>query len=159
MLESMLEKPLIMRRTVVVWGAIFAVLSAFSLSAFSGCGPGRPVWERTQPISGTITYKGKPIGDAELNFFPEEKEFPETVRPKAKSTVDGKFTVWTYQQGDGAPVGSYKVTVIHNEVTVSKGTIVAKPNDLPPKYARLDSTDIILRIEPGQKELPPIDLK
>jgi len=56
-------------------------------------------------------------------------------------------------------VGSYKVTVIHNEVSVSKGTIVAKPNDLPAKYSRLDSTDIIVRIEPGQNELPPIDLK
>lgn len=154
MFKSQPEKRLNTRHKVVTWSAIFSVLSVFS-----GCGPSRPVWERTQPISGTITHKGKPIGDAELNFFPEEKEFPETVRPKAKSTADGRFAVWTYQQGDGAPVGSYKVTVIHNVVTVSKGTIVAKPNDLPAKYTRLDSTDIVVRIQPGQKEIPPIDLK
>jgi len=59
-LESTLEKQLIARRKLVAWSAIFSVLLVLG-----GCGPGKPVWERTIPVSGTITYKGKPISDAE----------------------------------------------------------------------------------------------
>jgi hypothetical protein len=128
-------------------------------SILCGCSGGKPVWEQTHPASGMVTYKGRPIVDAELIFFPEDKSFPETVRPKAKSTEGGKFIVWTYIQGDGAPEGSYKVTVVHNEVAISKDTIVAKPNDLPVKYSKLDSTDIVVKIAAGQNEIPAIDLK
>lgn len=129
------------------------------LPMLSGCSGGKSAWEKTHPASGVVTYKGKAIVDAELSFFPEDKAAPETVRPKAKSTEGGKFTVWTYAQGDGAPEGSYKVTVIHNEVAVSKDTIVAKPNDLPEKYSKLDSTDIVVKIAAGQNEIPKIELK
>ncbi len=134
-------------------------IAAAMLPMISGCSGGKAAWEKTHPVSGIITYKGKPIVDAELSFFPEDKTFPDTVRPKAKSAEGGKFTVWTYAQGDGAPEGSYKVTVIHNEVAVSKDTIVAKPNDLPAKYSRLDATDIVVKIVAGQNEIPTIELK
>lgn len=144
------------KRTLL--GLTLAV-SAAVLPVLSGCSGGKAAWEKTNPASGVITYKGKPIVDAELSFFPEDKTFPDTVRPKAKSTEGGKFTVWTYAQGDGAPEGSYKVTVVHNEVAVSKDTIVAKPNDLPVKYSKLDSTDIVVKIASGQNEIPSIDLK
>lgn len=144
------------KRTLL--GFILAVGAAV-LPTLSGCSGGKAAWEKTNPASGVITYKGKAIVDAELSFFPEDKTFPDTVRPKAKSTEGGKFIVWTYAQGDGAPEGSYKVTVIHNEVAVSKDTIVAKPNDLPEKYSKLDSTDIVVKIAAGQHEIPAIELK
>lgn len=129
------------------------------LPMLSGCSGGKSAWEKTHPASGVISYKGKPIVDAELSFFPEDKTAPDSVRPKAKSTEGGKFTVWTFAQGDGAPEGSYKVTVVHNEVAVSNDTIVAKPNDLPEKYSKVDSTDIIVKIAAGQNEIPKIELK
>ncbi|MEO8272338.1 MAG: hypothetical protein ABI557_21700 [Aureliella sp.] len=116
-------------------------------------------WETTHPAVGTVTLKGRPVANADLAFFPEDERFPTLVRPRAKSTEDGKFVVWTYAQGDGAPAGSYKVTVIHNEVGISKDTIVAKPNDLPKKYSNLQATDIVVNIEEGQNEIPPIDLR
>lgn len=134
-------------------------IGAAVLPMLSGCSGGKSAWEKTHPASGVITYKGKAIADADLSFFPEDKTAPDTVRPKAKSVKGGKFTVWTYAQGDGAPEGSYKVTVVHNEVAVSKDTIVAKPNDLPVKYSQLTSTDIIVKIAAGQNEIPTIDLK
>ena len=153
----MLLKTFIIRNNAVRllgWTAAF-----MAISIPCGCGRNKPVWEVTQPISGEITLRGKPIVDAELNFFPLDEDFPIAVRPKAKSTEEGKLSVWTYVKGDGLPVGSYKVTVIHNEVATSNGTIVAKPNDLPVKYSRFDSTDIVVHVVPGQTELPAIDLK
>ncbi len=132
-------------------GLLVAILLA-------GCAEQEP-WEATQPTVGTITLKGRPLANAELAFFPEDETVPTLVRPRAKSTEDGKFTVWTYAQGDGAPLGRYKVTVVHHEVGLSRGTIIAKPNDLPKKYAKLQTTDILVHVAEGQPELPSIELR
>jgi len=118
-----------------------------------GCFSSAQSWETTHPAVGVITFKGRPVSNAEISFFPVDESFPDTVRPKAKSTEDGKFVVWTYAQGDGAPSGVYKVTAVHHEVAVSKGTIVAKPNDLPPKLASRDTTTLEVRIEEGKNEI------
>lgn len=133
-------------------------LAVAILSTVTGCSS-KPEWEITHPIEGVVTFKGKPIANAEIAFFPQDSSVPDRVRPKAKSTEGGKFMVWTYARGDGAPEGSYKVTVVHNEVAISKDTIVVKPNDLPMKYSRLESTDLVVRIAAGQREIPTLDLK
>ncbi len=127
------------------------ILSSVLLAA--GCTP-RNAWENTHPAAGTIQFKGKPLENAEITLFPSDPAFPESVRPRARSTADGKFVLWTYQEGDGVPAGTYKATVVHNEVIVSKDTVVAKPNDLPPKYSRRDSTDLEVTIVAGNNEIP-----
>jgi hypothetical protein len=127
--------------------------------AVSGCGKAKEPWETTHPVSGLVTFKGKPVADAELSFFPEDKSYPETVRPRAKSGPDGKFSVWTYEQGDGAPAGRYKVTAVHFEVGLSKDTVITKPNDLPAKYSRLETTDLVVEIKGEESELPAINLQ
>jgi len=111
------------------------------------------------PANGQVTFKGRPISDAELTFFPEDKSYPDSVRPKAKTTADGTFVAWTNAQGDGVPAGNYKVTIVHNEVSVSKDTIVAKPNDLPIEYSKRDTTDIQVQIASGKNAIPAIALK
>jgi len=111
------------------------------------------------PTTGQVTFKGRPISDVELSFFPEDESFPDSVRPRAKTKEDGSFVAWTHVQGDGLPVGSYKVTLIHNAVALSKGTIVAKPNDLPGKYSMRDTTDIRVQINAGKNEISTIELK
>lgn len=135
------------------------LLLAFGCALCLGCGSGKSGWEITHPVSGGIKFKGSPLADAELALFPEGNDVPESVRPKAKSTAGGKFVVWTYAPDDGAPAGKYKVTVVHQEVAVSKDTIVTKPNKLPPKYSRRDLTDLTVTISAGNNELPVIDLK
>ncbi|XZE42913.1 hypothetical protein SH467x_002453 [Pirellulaceae bacterium SH467] len=116
-------------------------------------------WEKTYPVSGVVQYKGKPVPGAELAFFPVDASFPDEVRPKAKSNPAGSFDIWTYVQSDGIPAGKYRVTVVQHEVSVSKGTIVAKPNALPSKYATLDKTDLQIEIQPNANGSIAIDLK
>lgn len=135
-----------------------AFLLPFGLTVFSGCAPGNP-WDATHPVSGSIEYKGKSIENAELTLFTLDQSAPDTVRPKGKTGADGKFVLGTYTQNDGAPIGKYKVTVVRNEISVSRDTIVAKPNDLPQKYANLSSTDLEVEITAGQNELPAIILR
>ena len=130
-----------------------------AILSFTGCFSSPKPWEITHPASGTVELKGKPIENAELTLFPVDTNVPESVRPRAKSTTGGKFVLGTYSQSDGAPVGKYKVTLVRNDVSVSKDTIVAKPNDLPPKYSSVSTTDIVLEIAEGNNELPAIVLK
>ena len=119
----------------------------------TGC-QSRNSWEVTQPASGTVVFKGKPIENAEINLFPVDPAAPELVRPRGRTTADGKFVLWTYKEGDGVPVGKYKATIVHNAVSVSKDTVVAKPNDLPVKYSKRDSTDLEVTIIEGKNEIP-----
>lgn len=129
-----------------------------TVALLCGCGKNNP-WEKAYPAKGTVTYKGKPVKDAELLFFPVDEKAPEAVRPWAKSNEKGEFTLSTYNNGDGAPAGSYKVTVVHHEVVLSGGSLGSKPNDLPKKYATQATTDLKVDIGQGETTIHPLELK
>jgi len=139
-------------RLIMLLGVSWALL-------LSGCGKQKQTWETVYPARGTVTYKGQPVANAEIAFFPQDDSMPETIRPRAKTTEDGEFVVWTYQQGDGAPAGNYKVTVVHHNIVEVRDVLVTRPNDLPPKYARLQTTDLVAEIGEGETELPPFELQ
>ena len=70
-----------------------------------GCGgPSRPA---TVPVSGRVTYQGKPVPLGQIMFHPEKG------RP-AMGTIgaDGSYRLTTFQTpGDGATPGRYRVTI------------------------------------------------
>ncbi|MGV2332829.1 MAG UNVERIFIED_CONTAM: hypothetical protein LVR18_01365 [Planctomycetaceae bacterium] len=123
----------------------------------AGCSE-QPMWEVTHPSKGSLSFRGKPVADADIVLFPEDPTWPETVRPRARTNADGTFEVWTWEKGDGAPAGTYKVTLVHREVALSKDAVVAKPNDLPPKYERHVTSDISITIVPGENQIPAFSL-
>lgn len=134
------------------------VQGLFVVGVFCGCGGASP-WEKVYPAKGQVTHKGKAVKDAELLFFPVDATAPEAVRPWAKSGENGEFTLSTYNNGDGAPAGKYKVTVVHHEIVVSKGAMGTKPNDLPKKYASSETTDLVVDVGTSETTLPPLELK
>lgn len=141
-------------------GLHFLFTAAVGVAAtvgLSGCSE-QPTWQVPHPATGTLTFRGKPVANADIVLFPEDPTWPETVRPRARTNDDGSFEIWTWEQGDGAPAGSYKVTAVHYEVAISKDAVVAKPNDLPPKYERHQTTDLSITIVPGQNQLPAFSL-
>lgn len=139
------------RRKTLVIGLLMGVICG-------GCGGAKP-WDKVYPAQGVVTHKGKPVKDAELAFFPIDPEVPEQVRPWAKTNENGEFRLSTYDRDDGAPAGSYKVTIVHHEIVISGGSMGTKPNDLPAKYASKETTDLTVEIEPQDTVIPPIDLK
>lgn len=130
-----------------------------STIVITGCGKAPSPWEIAHPIKGKVLFKGKPVANADISLFPLDESVPDSVRPRAKSGEDGTFVVWTYAEGDGAPAGSYKMTIVRNEVAISKGAVVAKPNDLPKRYSQLATTDLLVEVVPGQVEIEAIELK
>jgi hypothetical protein len=102
---------------------------AFALAAcflLAGCGTSGVV-----PVSGTLTYKGKPITNAIVHFVPENG------RPSMGETdASGRFTLTYDPQTKGAQVGKHKVFVMHNAVADASlpGTI---PGEAPKMSAEL----------------------
>jgi hypothetical protein len=84
---------------VVVGGLIYYLFLAPS-------GPSRLAVYSTE---GIVQHKGQPVAGAFLEFHPEGDD--KTYRPRATTSSDGTFKLTTYEPDDGAPVGSYRVTV------------------------------------------------
>ena len=93
-----------MQRSGICWSV---VLSGFFFLA--GCGGTTEVpegQEAVYPVKGTVTYNGQPVADATISLHSEGK--PGSF---ARTDSSGNFAVNTYAEGDGAPAGTYTLTV------------------------------------------------
>ena len=149
--EAKLRNPF--STAAIVGGAVFAFVLPLA-----GCSEQNP-WETVYPATGQVTFRGQPVANAEIALFPEDSTAPETVRPRARSTADGEFAVWTYERGDGAPAGRYKATVVQHDVVVTNGAVGTRPNKLPRKYARAETTDLVIEVSQAETQIPRIELK
>ena len=63
---------------------------------------------QTNKVKGKVTYNGSPVASATVTFSPQEKG-----TPTAMGITDGQgvYTLTTYDSGDGAAAGIYKVLV------------------------------------------------
>lgn len=89
-------------------GGLFPIhigIAAASLFAL-GCAKG-PENPTTFPVTGTVTYKGKPVEGANVSFVGDG-----TARPAYGLTdAQGKFRLSTFGDGDGAIPGKHRVSV------------------------------------------------
>lgn len=85
----------------------FRVCSLVAMSALVGCGGGDTEGVTVYPTSGTVTMFGKPLSGATVSFAPQGDQ------PTAYATTDaeGKYQLTTYEFGDGAAEGTYKVVI------------------------------------------------
>ncbi len=138
-----------------------ALLAAVYLAAGAGCGPKHP---QTAPVSGRVTYQGRPLTTGRIAFQPEQG------RPAIGDIgPDGTYRLTTFEPGDGALPGHYRVTVESMRVT---GTVAPPPKSLaeegrsksrqgrhavewlaPEKYARLPSTPLTAEVKPGPNSI------
>jgi hypothetical protein len=73
-----------------------------ALTAAVGCGSG------TVPVRGVITVDDNPVANASVQFISQE---PGGRDAHATTNANGEFVLRTYQPGDGALPGVYKVVV------------------------------------------------
>jgi putative intracellular protease/amidase len=90
----------------------------------AGCGGSNVV-----PVSGTLTYKGKPVTNAFVNFVPENG------RPSMGETdQNGKFTLVYDPETKGAERGKHRVFVQHNALADA-----SQPGAIPGEAPRLSA--------------------
>jgi hypothetical protein len=88
----------------------------------AGCGNRNPA---TYAVTGTITYRGKPVDNAGVMFMPNNG------RPASAITdAQGRFTLRTFKDSDGAIEGE-------NVVCVSKSVPASGDNTKDPMFKRM----------------------
>lgn len=112
--------------------AIWLLAGVASLSL--GCSDGRP--ERV-PVSGVVKIDGAPLADGFITLIP----------PKGRSSFgeideQGRFTLTTYEPGDGVPVGTMKVEVVgRKSLSETQAQWLA-----PKKYADRSTSELEVEI-------------
>jgi len=124
--------------------------------AVTGCDSSPPKVP-VHPVSGQILYDGKPAVGIEVFLYPTSAptvpEIP--AHPHGTTGPDGRFTLGTYAESDGAPEGGYQVVLYWS---------AAKSEDEETKEDRLLGWYTVARskltatVKPGSNELPPIQL-
>jgi hypothetical protein len=66
----------------------------------------------TYPVTGTVTLQGKPLAGAVITFVPTAKD---SDAASAITDAAGKYALTTWQAGDGARPGEYRVKVSKQE--------------------------------------------
>src|SRR5262249_20243811 len=102
------------------------------------CDPGPPAGQLpVHPVEGIVRFQGKPLAGALVSFRPvDEAKFGDsTPRPTGQTDQDGRFRLMTYSAGDGAPAGSYLVTIAGQ----------ARSQDEPPSL--LDAKRIVTKTD------------
>lgn len=122
----------------------------FALVVASGCGPPVPTGEivKTVPASGMLTYKGKPLADYMVVFYPEN------ARPAAGKTDEhGRFQLGTNGPGDGAVAGVHRVAVNYGGPESSEPggkdemkALPPPPVAIPEKFARPETSELTVTI-------------
>jgi len=133
--------------------------AAVALLALTGCS-NRP---ETAPVVGSVTLAGKPLEEGRIMFYPDEG------RPAVGAVENGRYELTTFDSGDGAVLGTHRVTVTATKVgadaqmpasfeeeLAGKAPVPAKYNVqwlVPEAYSRRESTPLSAEVEPGKNVL------
>jgi hypothetical protein len=122
------------------------------LALIAGCG-GDVEGPPTVPVSGTLTVDGKPVSQGTVHFHPANG------RPATGMVKDGKFTLTTYTEGDGAIPGKNQVSVeVVEEVPTKDGDTTVKSLILP-RYMNPATSKIQLDLRASGYKNLQIDIK
>lgn len=134
--------------------AVFGLLlGATAAVACSGCGEN---WKAaTYPARGTITINGEPPAGAvvELRSAGEQPDVRNS-RPWAVVQEDGSYSLSTYEKGDGAPAGTYKV-VVRWPPDVSQPSLADR---LGGAYATPERSRWVVIVSEVENDLPPVEI-
>lgn len=117
-------------------------LAAVSLTALIGCGRGGEV--ATYPVTGVVRYSdGSPLPGGTITLHSAESKYP----TRGVIDDDGSFVIGTFTVDDGAPAGSYQVSIIPDlPPGFDPDGNKPLPRSLAQKYYRPDTSGITLEV-------------
>jgi hypothetical protein len=84
------------------------LLAGLTLAGVVGCGDGRP---RRVAVAGRVTIDGQPLTTGNIRFYPAaNRAATAAIQP------DGRFTLSTYDFGDGCVPGKHPVSVMGSKL-------------------------------------------
>lgn len=144
---------------------IFIIAIIFHLFVVIGCAPKHPPRAK---VTGTVTYKGKPIENGTIVFEVAGN------RPATGKIVNGKIVnVTTFESNDGVSIGTAKIAISAREEVVETIPESGDPSGgggmranymgmgakslIPPHYGNPSTSNLSATIEKGKENV--IELK
>lgn len=146
-----------------------------SLVFIGGCG-GDGSRPSTEPVSGSVKFKGAALAGATVTLVPATKpsqgEPFKTTTPRtaiAKTDASGEFKLTSVKQNDGAVPGDYKISVtkIEEPPPVTPSADIAAPPPkvvpikslIPERYNNPESSKLTATVKKGGPNRIDLDLK
>lgn len=148
----------------------------------AGCGGGTDAGQQpVYPVTGTVTMFGAPLPDAMVAFAPQESQ-PTAI---GRTDESGNFVLTSYDFGDGAAEGKFKVVINksapaqpvgsssdgggdHEAAEVAAGSHDASESDggaggagqlVPPQYTTSTDTPFSAEVKAGGENNFTFDIK
>lgn len=130
-------------------------LTSLCIVLAAGCsGPSGP---ECYPVRGQVLRDGKPLAEAQICFHPLDSAPPGVPRPQATTDEQGRFALTTLRPDDGAPAGSYRITVERRAPRqIGEELVRGGANELPARYAQANTSPLEFAVQPGENEVPPL---
>lgn len=137
------------RVPMTVCGLLKIILLVAIAAGATGCSKRRAL----APVTGRVTYQGRPLSFGAVVFQPERGQ-PAIGEIRS----DGSFTMATRGEGEGAAVGENQVRIVccqgQDPVRTAAGqseSLLGKPL-IPPKYLSCDTSGIVVNVRRGANE-------
>jgi hypothetical protein len=137
------------------------VLTCVVSVSLTGCESRFP---KTVPVSGKVTWQGRPLPDGMVAFIPTTTgEGHPTRSAGGEIGAEGTYRLSSYRPNDGAQPGEYRVTVTSYSSRSRRGDVDVKQtiSRIPERYGKPSESGLTFRI-PAEARGPltfDIDLK
>ncbi len=128
-------------------------LTILAILFLGGCGGNDRNWKETIPVTGSVFVDGEPAEGVMVVFHPVSgMDSSQPTETKSMTNKEGMFSATTYEVGDGAPEGVYKVTLTWP--TLNKISMSFDGDKFKGKYAKAADSKYEVSVEAGS----PIDM-
>jgi hypothetical protein len=104
-----------------------------------------------------VQRAGKPLAEAVVVFHPLDNRPRTTALPIGTCDAQGRFRLTTLRTDDGAPAGTYAITVELREPQQRGEEMVRDgKNLLPAKFSKPDTSPLRYEVIAGENEVPPL---
>ncbi|MBA2112911.1 hypothetical protein [Bremerella alba] len=139
-----------------LFGLLFML--SIGLMLCSGCFGQKGL--ETAPVTGIVTYNGKPLPYGRVSFRP-----PAGSPATGEIQSDGRFSLSTYGNGDGAIVGTHQVSVTATEVdagvmaaTAANTEMTVPKSMIPKKYTSFSTSELTAEVVSSGKNQFALEL-
>ena len=122
-----------------------------------GCSKPESNHPKVYPVQGEVFFKGKPASNAVIQFHAANDSPKESLCPHAIVQPDGSFKLTTFATNDGAPAGTYAVTLTWPSPP-KPGHDEEGPDRFQNRYADLHKPLRQVQIQAGENKLDRINL-
>jgi hypothetical protein len=122
-----------------------------------GCGPNNP---KTYPVQGRVLFEdGRSIEQGSVEFRLDSESDSQRTVARGKINPDGSFSLSTFEPGDGALPGKYKVIV--QQMVIAEGFKKAHQHGprVPSRYAEYGKSGLTAEVKPESKNAIELKLK